>query len=79
MLLEGVSLMAVGMTTVFSFLMLLVIVLQVSALVFQSLGHRWPDPAIAPTRSAQIPKTLGDIDVAVALSAIEAHRRRQNG
>ena len=77
MLLEGVNLMAVGMMTVFSFLTLLVIVLQISARVFQSFGHRWPDPAIATTRSAQTPKTLGDVDVAVALAAIEAHRRGQ--
>ena len=76
MLLEGVNLMVVGMTTVFSFLTLLVIMLQISAKVFDSIGYRWPDPTIAPTRSAETPNTLGDVDVAVALAAIEAHRRR---
>lgn len=72
MLLEGVNLMAVGMTTVFSFLTLLVIVLQISARVFASIGHRWPDPATAPSRSAP----SAHRDVAVAVAAIEAHRRR---
>ena len=76
MLLEGVNLMVVGMTTVFSFLTLLVIVLQISAKVFDSIGHRWPDPTIATPRPAQAPKTLGDVGIAVALAAIEAHRRR---
>ena len=76
MLLEGVNLMVVGMTTVFSFLTLLVIVLQISAKVFDSIGHRWPDPTIATPRPTQAPKTLGDVGIAVALAAIEAHRRR---
>ena len=51
MLLEGANLMAVGMTAVFSFLTLLVVVLQLSAWVFRSFGHRWPDPVIATTPS----------------------------
>ena len=76
MLLEGVNLMAVGMTTVFSFLALLVIVLEISARVFQSLGHRWPDPAVAQTHTNPMPSARGDIEVAVALAVIEAHRRR---
>jgi Na+-transporting methylmalonyl-CoA/oxaloacetate decarboxylase gamma subunit len=76
MLREGVHLMAVGMTTVFSFLALLVIVLEISARVFQSLSHRWPDPAIARTRTNPMPRERGDIEVAVALAVIEAHRRR---
>ena len=76
MLPEGVNLMAVGMTTVFSFLALLVIVLEISARVFQSLGHRWPDLAIARTQTHPIPRERGDIEVAVALVVIEAHRRR---
>ena len=67
MLLEGVNLMVVRMTTVFSFLTLLVIVLQISAKVFDSIGHRWPDPTIATPRPAQAPKTLGDVGIAVAL------------
>jgi sodium pump decarboxylase gamma subunit len=75
MLLEGANLMAVGMTTVFSFLALLVIVLEISARVFQSFGHRWPDPAVAHTQANPMPSTRGEVEVAVALAVIEAHRR----
>ena len=75
MLLEGVNLMAVGMTTVFSFLTLLVIVLEISARVFQSFGHRWADPAVAQTPTSPTPGTGGDVEVAVALAVIEALRR----
>lgn len=74
MLLEGVNLMVVGMTAVFSFLTLLVVVLQISARVFESFGDRWPDPAIAPP-SEPTPISRRDSEVAVALAAIEAHRR----
>jgi sodium pump decarboxylase gamma subunit len=74
MLLEGVNLMVVGMTAVFGFLTLLVVVLQISARVFESFGDRWPDPAIAPP-SAPMPISRRDAEVAVALAAIEAHRR----
>lgn len=76
MLLEGVNLMVVGMATVFSFLALLVVVLQISAKVFDAIGHRWPDPVSATARPTQTPKTLRDATVAVALAAVVAHRRR---
>lgn len=76
MLLEGVNLMVVGMATVFSFLALLVVVLQISAKVFAAVGHRWPDPVIATSRATQTQKTPRDATVAVALAAVVAHRRR---
>ena len=76
MLLEGVNLMVVGMATVFSFLALLVVVLQISAKVFAAVGHRWPDPASATSRPTQTPKTAIDATIAVALAAVVAHRRR---
>ena len=76
MLLEGVNLMAVGMTTVFSFLTLLVIVLEISARVFQSFGHRWPDPTATHSPTSPMPGTNGDVEVAIALAVVEAHRRR---
>ncbi len=77
MLQEGIDLMAVGMTTVFGFLTLLVVVLQLSARAFGSFGHRWPDPAIEPSRSEATPRALGNVEIAVAFAAIEAHRRQQ--
>ena len=77
MLQEGIELMAVGMTTVFGFLTLLVVVLQLSARAFSSFGHRWPDPAVAPSRSEATPRALGNVEIAVAFAAVEAHRRQQ--
>ena len=80
MLTEGLSLMVVGMVTVFSFLTLLVVVLEVSARVFESYGHLWPEPvtdAPAPTAPATAPNESRHAEIAVVLAAIEAHRRRQ--
>ena len=80
MLADGLSLMVVGMVTVFSFLALLVVVLELSARVFASYGHLWPEPvedAPAPTVSTASPTQPRHAEVAVALAAIEAHRRRQ--
>ena len=51
MLSEGVNLMAVGMTTVFGFLALLVVLLQVSARFFEKFGDRWPDSRVTPGAS----------------------------
>ena len=76
MLLEGVNLMAVGMTAVFSFLTLMVVVLQLSAWVFRSFGHRWPDPVIATTPSLAGVTARRDSEVALVLAAVEDYRRR---
>ena len=76
MLLEGVNLMVVGMTTVFSFLALLVIVLEVSARIFQ----RGTDAEVQPATVAMSPSgaspVRGSEEIAVVLAAVEAHRRR---
>ena len=76
MLLEGVNVMVVGMTTVFSFLALLVIVLEVSARIFQ----RGTDAEAQPATAAMIPggasPVRGSEEIAVVLAAVEAHRRR---
>ena len=74
MLLEGANLMAVGMTAVFGFLTLLVVVLQLSAWVFRSFGHRWPDPVIATTPSLATARR--DSEIALVLAAVEDYRRR---
>ena len=77
MLIEGVNLMAVGMATVFSFLALLVVVLQVSARVFEKFGDRWPDSTVEPGPSGASSGTSGNEEIAVVLAAVEAHRRQQ--
>ena len=73
MLFEGINLMVVGMTTVFSFLALLVIVMQVSARFFERFGDRWPDAAVATGDSDSTPGTQNE-EIAVVLAAITAHR-----
>jgi len=73
MLFEGINLMVVGMTTVFSFLALLVIVMQVSARFFERFGDQWPDGAVATGDSDSTPGTQNE-EIAVVLAAITAHR-----
>ena len=77
MLIDGVNLMAVGMATVFSFLALLVMVLRMSARVFEEFGDRWPDPTVAPGSSDASAETSGNEEIAVVLAAVEARRRQQ--
>ena len=76
MLFEGINLMVVGMTTVFSFLVLLVIVLQVSARFFERFGDQWPDAAVATGDSDSTPGTQNE-EIAVVLAAITAHREQK--
>ena len=67
MLIESVTLMLVGMSTVFVFLALMVFILQLSASFFAS----WPeDEALIPQN---ITTTTEDplIEIAIALAAIE--------
>ena len=72
---EGVNLMAVGMTTVFGFLALLVVLLQLSARFFEKFGDRWPDSRV--TSGAPEARVETDEAVAVVLAAVAAHRRKQ--
>ena len=76
MLFEGINLMVVGMTTVFSFLALLVIVMQVSARFFERFGDQWPEAAVATGDSDSTPGTQNE-EIAVILAAFTAHRERK--
>ena len=76
MLFEGINLMVVGMTTVFSFLTLLVIVLQVSARFFERFGDRWPDATLTSEPAGSTPDTQSE-EIAVVLAAITEHRGRK--
>ena len=73
---EGLTLMAVGMTTVFGFLVLLVGAMKLQAVFFQRF-----DIEYVPGRSPA-PSTAGAGDphlhIAIALAAIESRRRRQS-
>ena len=67
MLNEGLSLMAVGMGTVFCFLGLLVGLMHLAAAAFS----RWPDEALpAPAAVGADPR----IAIAIAIAAIEKER-----
>ena len=76
MLLEGVNLMVVGMTTVFSFLALLVMVLEVSARIFQGGSAGEAKPASVAMTPSGASSVRGSEEIAVVLAAVEAHRRR---
>ncbi len=71
---EGLMLMGVGMTTVFAFL-----VLMVGAMMAQASLFRRFDIEFEPVRNA-VPESSTDhrshLHIAIALAAIESHRRR---
>ena len=69
MLLEGLGLMAVGMTTVFAFLGILVISMHALARVAGLF------PPVEPPEQEAPPAETSDADIAVVLAAIEAWRQ----
>jgi oxaloacetate decarboxylase gamma subunit len=76
MLAEGGLLMVVGMTTVFSFLALLVLVMHGSAAFFRAFADRFPEPeAAAVVRRAPNDDTAV---VAAIVAAIAAHRAQRS-
>lgn len=76
-MLEGVQLMGIGMTTVFGFLGLLVLVMQGSAAFFRANAHLFPEPEVraAPKKAVEADN---DAEIAVVLAAIAAHRARRS-
>lgn len=69
MLIDGLGLMAVGMTTVFAFLGILVISMRVLARVADHF------PPVEPPEREVPPAETNDADIAVVLAAIEAWRQ----
>lgn len=65
---QGLVLLVVGMATVFSFLVLLVIAMQTSAGFFRKFAHLFPEETAAPASSDPL------AEVAAALAAIRAKR-----
>jgi len=76
---EGVLLMAVGMTTVFAFLGLLVGLMYGSAAFFAAFGDRFPEPEAVPTGWAASPAAGHDEEIAIVLAAAEARRLGREG
>jgi sodium pump decarboxylase gamma subunit len=75
----GIELTAVGMTTVFAFLGLLVGLMQASAALFEAFGHRFPVPPSTETTSGASGGASRDEEIAIVLAAVEAHRRQRRG
>ncbi|MDH3981956.1 MAG: OadG family transporter subunit [Kiritimatiellaceae bacterium] len=73
LLMQGVTLMVIGMATVFAFLVLLIGAMSGSAAFFSKFAHLFPEEVKATPKkatSAVDPST----EIAVALAAIRAKR-----
>lgn len=72
LLMQGVTLMVIGMATVFSFLVLLILAMSGSAAFFRKFAHLYPDEVKGTATTA--PKSDPVAEIAVALAAIKAKR-----
>ena len=72
LLMQGVTLMVIGMATVFAFLVLLILAMNGSAVFFRKFAHLFPEETAeaAKPAAATDPAAM----VAVALAAIKAKR-----
>jgi oxaloacetate decarboxylase gamma subunit len=71
LLMQGVTLMVIGMATVFAFLVLLIVAMNSSAAFFSKFAHLFPEEQkAAPKAPAADPLA----EIAVALAAIKAKR-----
>ncbi len=62
---QGLTVLVTGMTAVFAFLVMLVVVMHISARFFRKFGHLFPEPDCAA--SAPDPADLSDIAVIIAV------------
>jgi oxaloacetate decarboxylase gamma subunit len=72
LLMQGVTLMVIGMATVFSFLVLLILAMSSSAAFFRKFAHLFPEEVKETSKAA--PKSDPVAEIAVALAAIKAKR-----
>lgn len=68
---QGLVLLLIGMATVFAFLVLLVLAMQLSAAFFKKFAHLFPEEVIQTTAK---PAADPAVAIAVALAAIRAKR-----
>ena len=68
---QGLVLMAIGMATVFVFLVLMLITMSSSAAFFRKFAHLFPEQAAAAPKKAV---TDPMAEIAVALATIKAKR-----
>ena len=72
LLMQGVTLMVIGMATVFAFLVLLIVAMNSSAGFFKKFAHLFPEETVeAPKKAAAVDPSA---EIAVALAAIRAKR-----
>ena len=72
LLMQGVTLMVIGMATVFSFLVLLIMAMNGSAAFFKKFAHLYPEEVKEPSKAT--PNSDSVAEIAVALAAIKAKR-----
>jgi sodium pump decarboxylase gamma subunit len=73
LLMQGVTLMVIGMATVFAFLVLMIQAMNGSAAFFRKFAHLFPEaPAAAPKKAPAAADPSAEI--AVAIAAIRAKR-----
>jgi sodium pump decarboxylase gamma subunit len=72
LLMQGIVLMVIGMATVFSFLVLLIIAMNSSAAFFSKFSHLFPEEEQTSSRPASATDPIAEI--AVALAAIRSKR-----
>jgi oxaloacetate decarboxylase (Na+ extruding) subunit gamma len=80
MMLEGLRLMALGMTMVFVFLALLVLLMHGSARFLRAFERRFPEPAREAPAASTAAGTLPSDDgarIAAVMAAVHAHRARR--
>ena len=72
LLMQGVTLMVIGMATVFSFLVLLILAMSSSAAFFRKFAHLFPEEV---QEAAKVDSKSDPVaEIAVALAAIKAKR-----
>jgi sodium pump decarboxylase gamma subunit len=72
LLMQGATLMVIGMATVFAFLVLLIVAMSCSAGFFTKFAHLFPEETVeAPNKAVASDPTA---EIAVALAAIRAKR-----
>jgi oxaloacetate decarboxylase (Na+ extruding) subunit gamma len=71
---EGLRLMVVGMSVVFSFLILLVVAMKASAAFFKRFAHLFPEEQ-KPTTGLQRVAEDNHADIAVAIAAVKAYTK----
>ena len=73
LLMQGVVLMVIGMATVFSFLVLMILAMNGSAAFFRKFAHLFPEE-VKPAPKAKTAATDPLAEIAVALAAIKSKR-----